>query len=144
MPTMKLERFTRADWVVAALGVLLAIDLLFLPWFHISVTVGPITLAADSSATGAPDGLFGVLALLAVIALLADLAVERLVPDVEIPPIGGSRAMTRQVAAFAAAALLAVKFGLHIDFGYFGVGFYGAAVLAAALVYYTRLIAQGA
>ena len=73
------------------------------------------------------------LALLAALALIADLALERLT-DVELPAVKGSRTTTRLVLAGAAAAFVALKFLFHIHFGLFGVGFWGAVVLAAALV----------
>jgi len=32
---MDLTKFSREDWIQAGVALLLAIDLLFLPWFHI-------------------------------------------------------------------------------------------------------------
>ena len=45
--------------------MLLAIDLLFLPWFEVSVGIGTLTLSASSTATGDPDGWLGVIGVLA-------------------------------------------------------------------------------
>ena len=37
---MNLENVTRDDWIVGGLALLLAISLLFFPWFSISVSIG--------------------------------------------------------------------------------------------------------
>ena len=104
---MNLDNVSRDDWIVGGLALLLAIDLLFFPWFHVSVSVGPVSVSADSSATGSPDGWLGVLAVLASLAILVDLAIERLSPQTSIPAISGSRTMTRFVLAVAAAFFMA-------------------------------------
>jgi hypothetical protein len=127
---MNLDAVRRDDWLLGGVALLLVIDLLFLPWFDVSI--GPISIT--STATGAPDGWLGVLALLAAVGLIADLAVERLSPQTQIPAIGASREMTRLVLAGTAGLFVALKFLFHIHFSLFGVGFWGAVVLAAALV----------
>ncbi len=130
---MDLSKFTRDELIMAGAALLLAIDLLFLPWFDISVSFGTLHVSATSSGTGSPDGWLGVLALLAALAVIVDLAVERLT-DTNLPAVGGSRATTRLVLAVAAAAFVALKFLFHIHFDLFGFGFWAAVVLAAALV----------
>ena len=130
---MDLSKFSREDWILAGVALLLAIDLLFLPWFDITVSFGSFHASATSTATGAPDGWLGVLAVLALLALIADLALERL-GNVAMPAINGSRATTRLALAAVAAGFVALKFLFHIHFGYFGIGFWAAVVLTAALL----------
>jgi hypothetical protein len=113
--------------------VLLAFDLQFLPWFDSSVGIGTFHVSATSSGTGSPDGWLGALAMLAALALVADLALERL-GNVELPSINDSRATTRLVLAAVAAGLVALKFLFNIHFDLFGFGFWAAIVLAAVLV----------
>ena len=84
---MNVENVSRDDWILGGVGLLLVIDLLFLPWF--SISIGPLT--ATSAATGAPDGWLGVLAVLAALAVIADLAIERLSPQTHLPAIADSR-----------------------------------------------------
>ena len=60
---MNTENVSRDDWLLGGAALLLAIDLLFLPWF--SFSVGPFT--ATLTATGSPDGWLGVIAFLAAI-----------------------------------------------------------------------------
>jgi hypothetical protein len=140
---MNLQNVTRDDWILAALALLLVIDLLFLPWFSISASVGPVTLSVSVTATEAPDGWLGVLAVLAALALIADLAIERFSPQTQIPAISGSRSVTRLVLAALAAGFVALKFLLHIHFSYFGFGFYAGVILAAALVYVSLQARRG-
>ena len=73
--------------------MLLAIDLLFLPWFEVSVGIGTLTLSASSTATGDPDGWLGVIGVLACLALVADLALERL-SNAQLPVLGGTTSTT--------------------------------------------------
>ena len=61
---MNLDNVRREDWILGGVALLLAIDLLFFPWFSISIF--------DFSGTDAPDGWLGVLALLATLAVVAD------------------------------------------------------------------------
>ena len=114
------------------------IDLLELPWHEVAGgTVSGISLPSISNrATGPPDGLFGVLAVLATLAIIFDLVFEHVSPDTQIPAIEGSRTLTRFVLAGTAAGLLAVKFILNLsEIGDLGSGFWFGAVVAAALVY---------
>ncbi len=122
-----MENVNREDWILGGLALLLVIDLLFLPWF----SVGPF----DLNATGSLDGWTAVLAVLAAIALIVDLAIERLSPQTTIPALSGSRAHTRFVLACVTAGFVVLKFVLHIHFSYFGFGFWAAVVLTAALVF---------
>ncbi|HUA05271.1 MAG TPA: hypothetical protein VMB27_15305 [Solirubrobacteraceae bacterium] len=132
---MDVSKFSREELILAGVALLLAIDLLFLPWFDISVAFGGFHASATSTATGAPDGWLGVLAVLTLVALIADVAIERLSRGgVELPAINGSRATTRLVLAAVAAGFVALKFLFHIHFGWFGIGFWVAVILTAALV----------
>jgi hypothetical protein len=136
---VNLEAVTRDDWILVGLSVLLIIDLLFLPWF--SITVFNLTLTA--TATSDPDGWLAILAIFACIALIADLAIERLSPGTTLPNIGGSRTETRFVLACIAAVFVALKFLFHIHFNYFGYGFYFGVIITAALVYVAQRARSG-
>jgi len=131
---MDVSKFTRDELILGGIALLLVIDLLFLPWFDITVGFGTFRVSATSSATGSPDGWLGVLAVLVALALMAYIAIERLAADVELPTINGSGATTRLVLAAVAAGCVALKFLFNIHFSLFGVGLWGAVVLALALV----------
>jgi hypothetical protein len=137
---VNLDNITRDDWIVGGVGILLIIDLLALPWF--SVSIGPFT--ASTTGTGDPDGWLGILAVIAALALVADLGVERFSPSTQLPAIGGGRAMTRFVLAAAAAGLVGLKFLFHLGhFSDLDIGFWVAAVLSGGLVFVT-MQARGA
>jgi hypothetical protein len=125
---VNLKDVSRDDWILGGVALLLVIDLLFLPWF----SVDGFTLSATSNF----DGWTAVLSVIACLALIADLAVERLSPGTALPNIGGSRTQTRFVLACVAAGFVALKFLFHIHFSWFGFGCLIGIVLAAALVYF--------
>jgi hypothetical protein len=141
---MSLDNVSRDDWIIGGLGLLLLIDLLFLPWFSISVGVGAFSASFTSSATGDPDGWLGILAVIVLLALLADLGIERLSPQTTVPMVGGSRATTRLVLAGLTAVFLVLKFLFHINhFSDLGFGFWVAVVLTGGLVFSALRVSQG-
>src|SRR6185437_10842276 len=109
--------------------------------FQVSIGLGSLELSTSSTGTGAPDGLLGVPGVLASLATVADLALERMT-DASRPAVGGSRATTRLVLAIVAAACVALKFLLNVHFDLFGFGFWAAAVLATVLVVFARRLAS--
>jgi hypothetical protein len=131
---MDVSKFTRDELILGGVALLLVIDLLFLPWFDISLGIGTFKVSATSTATESPDGWLGVFAVLAALALMAYIAIERLATGVELPAINGSRPTTRLALAATAAGFIALKFLFNIHFSLFGIGFWGAAVLAVGLV----------
>jgi hypothetical protein len=141
---MNVDSFSRDDWILAGLALLLAIDLLFLPWFDITVSAGAFSVSATSTATGSPDGWLGILAVLAAVGVAVDVGLERLSPQTQVPAIAGSRTSTRFILAAAAAGFVALKFLFHIHFSLFGFGFWAAVVLAAALVAFASRARQAA
>ena len=66
---MDMSKFSREELIMAGVALLLAIDLLFLPWFDVTVSIGSFKASFTSSATGEPDGWLGVLAVLSLVAL---------------------------------------------------------------------------
>jgi hypothetical protein len=136
---MKTSDFKRDDWIVIGLALVLAIDLIALPW--LSYSFGPIS--ATAAATSAPDGFLGILAFLLALAVGLDLVVERASPQTTLPNIGGSRTTTRWWLTVAAAVLVALKFLFHIHFSYFGFGFYLAVILTAGLLFATWKLSKG-
>ncbi len=142
---MKLDNVTREEQIVGGLALLLAIALIAMPWFSLGGgSVGGISIPSfDLSATDGPDGWAGVLALIAALAIIADLAMSKLSPQTQLPVIGGSRATTRFVLAAVAAGCIALKFILHIHFSLFGWGFYISVIIAATLVYFAMQARDG-
>jgi hypothetical protein len=127
---VNLDNVSRDDWILGGLALLLAICLLFFPWY--SVSIGPFSF--DRSATSSPYAIWGVLALITSLAVVADLAVERLAPQTTLPSVSGSRTMTRLAIVGVTLVLLVIKFLAHV--GDFGWGFFVSLVVALALGYF--------
>jgi hypothetical protein len=138
---MQLDKLSKDDLVVGGVTLVLLIDLLFLPW--ISISIGPFS--ASDTATGSPDGWTGILAVLATVVLIADLAVERFSPQTTLPNSGGSREATRFRIALVVAVFLVLKVLFHVSdtFNYAGFGFWLGIVLTIALVAATFRLSQG-
>ena len=138
---MNVENVRRDDWLVGGLALLLLLDLLILAWFSFggTVTVGSTSISFGGSltATDAPDGWLGVLAVISAVLILLDLLVEQLSPQTAVPAVGGSRTATRFVLALATALFMGLKFIFHLGhFSNLGVGFWIGAALVIALVYF--------
>ncbi len=124
---MNTANFTRDDWIIGGVALLLVIDLLFLPWFDFGF--------ASLAATDPPSGWAGILAVLAAVALIADLAIERMSPQTTLPAVNSSRTETRFVLACVTAVFVFLKFVFNIHFSDFGFGFWLGVILTAGLVY---------
>jgi hypothetical protein len=127
-----LSRLSRDDWLVGGGGLLLIIDLLFLPWHHESATILGATVSASQTATAAPDSFWGILALLLTIVVVADLALARFSPQTQVPTTQIGRAMTRCAVAGLVIFFLLLKFFAHTQFS--GIGCYLGFILAIAVV----------
>jgi hypothetical protein len=131
-----LTKVSRDDRILSGVALLLVIDLLFLPWFSVG--------GGSVAATDAPDGWLGILAFLAAVVVIADLAVERFSPQTQLPAIQSSRTNTRFILAASAAVFLVLKFLFHLsNFSDLGYGFWVAVVLTAALVYVALQLRAG-
>jgi hypothetical protein len=130
-----LDRVNRDDWILAALGLSLAFDLLFLPWldYTVPLTIKGFSISITSTATGSPHGWFGILAVITALVLVADLAMDRLW-DRRLPVIGRSHALTPLVLACATAAFVALKLVSFLHDSLYGFGLFVGLVLVACLV----------
>jgi hypothetical protein len=103
-----LAKLSREETIVVGLALFLIVDLVFLPWYSASGYGYTLSL----SATSAPYATWGVLAALADLALLVDLALERF-GGAQLPMIGPSRATTRSALAGATLGFMVIKFVLE-------------------------------
>ena len=134
---MNLDNVSREEWIVGGLALLIALAILVFPWYHVSVSVGAFSASADRAAASSPYAIWGILALLTSLALVADYAIEKLSPQTQLPAIGGSRAMTRLAIVGATGVLLVIKFLAHI--GDFGWGFFLILVAFGVLAYFSYM-----
>lgn len=130
-----IQRFSRPEKIFAVAGIVLLIGMFAFPWYHVGVpsfTVGGQTFGGesfDSNVLKGPGSFFSIVALILLIALLAEFVVRRLTA-VQLPEIPVSWNAAEFYAALAVLALLVIKVLFHV--GNFGWGFY--VVLAAAVV----------
>jgi hypothetical protein len=118
-----LAKLGREDRVLAAAAIALVIGLLVFPWY--SVTVAGVGVSGP--ATSAPDGFWAVLALLVILAVVADLAFVRFSPATAIPTTRFGRDRTRFVGVALAALFLLIK--LIAQTSFLAWGFWVNAIL---------------
>jgi hypothetical protein len=125
---MDLSKLSLSDKIIGGAGIVLLIDLLFLPWHNIDLGF----VSASRSGIESPNSFWGILALLLTIAVVAVIAVTRLtttsMPDLPVPL---NRAIF--IATIAVLALLVIK--LISETSYLGFGAYLGILLAAGMVY---------
>ena len=133
-----LQQFSRSERITAGAGIVLLIGMFAFPWYSISTpsfTVGSQTVGGEtftSNVLSGPGAFFAVVALIVLIALLAEIAVSRLA-SAQLPTLPVSWPAAELYAALAVLVLLVVKILFHI--GNFGWGFYVVLVLAVVLAY---------
>jgi hypothetical protein len=118
-----LAKLSREDRVLAAAAIALVIGLLVFPWY--SVTVAGVGVSGP--ATSAPDGFWAVLALLVILAVVADLLLVRLSPATAVSTTKLGRDRTRVVGVALAAICLLVK--LLAQTSFLAWGFWVNAIL---------------
>jgi hypothetical protein len=126
---MDLDKLTLSDKIIAATGIVLIIDLLFLPWHSVDIGIVSFTRSGVES----PNAFWGVLALLLTIAVVAVTLVRALKPETKLPdlPVSWDRAIF-----FGAAAVLVLLFlKLVMETDSLGFGAWLGILLAAGLTY---------
>ena len=137
---LDLNKLTLGDKIVAGAGILLFLDLLILPWHHISVSILGITAASfNRSGLQSPNALWGWLAWIITIALVASVILRKLT-TVKLPDLPIAWAQATFFATIAVAALLLIK--LFAETSSLGIGFWIAIILAAGMVYGGFLVSR--
>jgi hypothetical protein len=129
---MDLSRLTQGERIVLAAGVLLIVDLIFLPWHSIDLGVDIPGLDTTRSGVQSPHGGYGVLALLLTIVMVAQIIAVKIaganLPD---PPVPWSQ--IHVIAGTAVAILLLLKLVVETDS--LGFGAYLGVLLGIVLAY---------
>lgn len=128
---MDLDKLSLSDKIIAATGIVLIIDLLFLPWH--SIDLGPFGGSVTRSGVESPNSFWGVLALLLTIAVVAVTLVRVLKPETKLPdlPVTWDRAIF-----FGAAATLVLLFlKLVMETDALGFGAWLGILLAGGMTY---------
>lgn len=123
-----MDKLSRGERIIGIAGILLAFDLLFLPWY--SYSFGPISYTFNGLSGW--NSSLGSLALLVTAAMVAYIIVARFttakLPDLPIP---WSQAL--MYAGYVAVALVALKLVLH--FGNTGFGAYLGVIFGAVVAF---------
>jgi hypothetical protein len=138
-----LSKLTRGEKIVLGTGILLILDLLILPWHHISI--GGLSaiagISVNRTAVQSPNGFYGWLALLLALVMVAQIVVARFttakLPDIPVP-----WAQVHLIAGAAALALLVIK--LVVQTNYLGFGCFLGIALAAGLAFGGFTVSQEA
>ena len=125
---MDLRNLSLGERIMSLAGVLLVIDLLFLPWHRIELGIGTVSRSGLQS----PNGFLGLLAALLAAAIVVRVIVSEFT-TIELPHLPVSWERADLIAAAAVAALLMLKLVLETSF--LSIGAWLAIPLAAALLY---------
>jgi hypothetical protein len=123
-----LDKLSLGQKIVAAAGILLIIDLLFLPWHSVDLGIISFTRSAIES----PNGFWGILALLLTIVMVAQVIIAAFT-TVKLPDIPITWGQVHLIAGIAVLALLLIK--LLVETDHLGFGAWLGILLAAALAY---------
>jgi hypothetical protein len=129
---MDFAKLRREDWMVLGGGVVLIIGLFAFAWYD----VDGFTAAATSS----PYAIWGILALIVTIVIVADYALALFSPQTQIPSTKYGRDLTRVAACGLLILFLFIKFISHV--GSFGWGFFVDVILTAVVTAGAWLILQ--
>jgi hypothetical protein len=119
---MDMSRVTSSDKLVVGAGVLLLIDLWFLPWHQV--------FSFSITATEAPGGWWGTLALLLTLAIVVVLVIRRLT-SISLPALPRPIGEVNLAANAGVLALLLIKLVLDLDS--LGFGAYLGVLLAGVM-----------
>ena len=128
---MDFNKLSKGERIVLVAGVLLVIDLLFLPWHRIKISA---ILGVDVSRTGvqSPNSGYGVLALLITLVMIAQIVAARFTSArLPKPPVPWGQ--VHLFAGIAVFALLVIKLLVQTDF--LGFGCFLGIILGAALAF---------
>jgi hypothetical protein len=133
------SKLSREDLMVFGGGVVLFIGLLAFSWY--SIGLGVAGLSVDRTAIQSPYAIWGILALIVTVLIVADLALARFSPTTQIPTTQLGRDMTRFAACGLLLLFLFIKFIAHV--GDFGWGFFVDVIFAIVVSVGAWYIAQG-
>jgi hypothetical protein len=126
---MDLDKLTLSDKIIAGTGIVLIIDLLFLPWHSVDIGV----LSFTRSGVESPNAFWGVLALLVTIAVVAVTLLRVFKPETKLPdlPVTWDRAIF--FGTVAVLVLLLLKLVMETES--LGFGAWLGILLAAGMTY---------
>ncbi len=129
---MDFNKLSKGERIVLVAGVLLVIDLLFLPWHRIRLSVLGVGVTETATGVQAPNGGWGVLALLITLVMIGQIVAARFTSArLPRPPVPWGQ--VHLFAGIAVLVLLLIKLVAETDF--LGFGAWLGIILAAALAF---------
>jgi len=103
-----LNKLTMGEKIVAGAGIVLAIDLLFLPWHKFAAVIGTVRFSGTASGIEHPNAIWGLLSLLVALVMVAVVVTSRFT-TAKLPelPLPWPQAMF--IGGLTVVALLALK-----------------------------------
>jgi uncharacterized membrane protein YhaH (DUF805 family) len=129
---MDFAKLRREDWMVLGGGVVLIIGLFAFAWYS--------DPGFSPAATSSPYAIWGILALIVTIVIVADYALALFSPQTQLPTTKYGRDLTRVGACALLILFLFIKFISHV--GDFGWGFFVDIILAGVVTAGAWLILQ--
>jgi hypothetical protein len=133
----RLAALSQGERIVLAAGLLLAIDLLLLPWHSVDLDC----LSATPTGVQSPYSGYGIAALILVLVMISQIAASKLLA-VSLPAPGVPWAQIHLVAGVFVFVVLAVKLARLSD--YLGYGAYSGVLAGLLVAYGAYLIAREA
>ena len=124
-----LDELSSSDKTIAGCGIVLVVDLLFLPWHSIDLGIATST----RSGVEPPGQVWGALAVLLTAAVVAVTLLRALKPDRALPELAVPWDAAVLAGAASTLALLVVK--LAMDTGSLGIGAWLGILLAGAMTW---------
>ena len=131
---MDLNKLTKGDKIVVGAGLLLIIDLLFLPWHNIKIGSGLLGISVKVTRSGveSPNALWGWLALLLALVMVLQIVLSKFT-TVQLPTLPVPWSRVHLIAGVAVLACLLIKLVAETDF--LGFGAYLGLLCGAALAF---------
>jgi hypothetical protein len=128
---MDFKKLTQGERITVIAGLILIIDLLFLPWHKVSTVVFGQTISGTASAIESPNGFYGVLALILTIVLVGVILAR--LGGVKLPDLPAPLGQIIMIVGIVIFVLLLIKLLAETDF--LGFGAYLGILLGAAVAF---------
>jgi hypothetical protein len=126
------RKLSLGELIVLTAGMLLIVDLLFLPWYEYDPGGATGGLLDPSSGVQSPNGFYGVAALILTLVMVVQIALDKLT-SVGRPSLRVLRSLVHMIAGITVAVMLVIKSFTSAAYAIFGLGAPLGVVLGLAV-----------